>query len=365
MTNRVINFNAGPATLPLAAIERAHRELLDFQGTGMSILEHSHRGKEYDRVHNETVDLVKELLSVPDNYHVLFFQGGASTQFVIVPMNLIPVGGSADYVLTGHWATRPYEEANLIAKVRAAADVEQNGKFTRVPKQNELKVDSKAAYLHITSNNTIEGTQFFDFPDTNSVPLVADMSSDIMWRPFDVSRFGLFYAGAQKNIGPAGVTLVVVRKDLVEKARTDIPVIFRYSTFAKENSLFNTPPCFSIYMMRNVLSIVKEQGGLSVVEKQNREKARILYQVIDAYSDYYCCPVEKDSRSVMTPVFRLPTEELEAKFIAEAKKVGMVGLKGHRSVGGCRASMYNAMTLANIQTLANFMEKFRKANLEA
>jgi phosphoserine aminotransferase len=362
MTNRVINFNAGPATRPFEAIEFAQRDLLDFENSGMSVLEHSHRGKEYERVHNEAIALIKELLAIPDNYDILFYQGGASAQFVFVPMNLIPPGGSADYVLTGHWATRPFKEANIIAKARAAADVEKDGKFLRVPKQSELNLDPKAAYVHITSNNTIEGTQFFEFPDTGSVPLVADMSSDIMWRSFDVSRFGLFYAGAQKNLGPAGVTLVVIRKDLVEKGRTDIPVIFRYSTFAKENSLFNTPPCFSIYMLRNVLKIVKERGGLSAMEKQNREKARLLYGVIDAYTDYYRCPVEKDSRSVMTPVFRLPTEELEAKFIAEAKKAGMVGLKGHRSVGGCRACMYNAMTPANIQILVDFMDKFRKAN---
>lgn len=362
MTNRVINFNAGPATLPFGAIEYAQRELLDFEGTGMSVLEHSHRSKEYDRVHNEAIALVTELLSLPENYHVLLLQGGASAQFAMVPMNLIPAGGSADYVLTGHWATRPFSEAKIVGKARAAVDVGKDGKFTRVPKQNELDLDPNAAYVHITSNNTIEGTQFFDFPNTGSVPLVADMSSDIMWRPFDVKSFGLFYAGAQKNLGPAGVTLVVVRKDLVEKGRTDIPVIFRYATFVKDNSLFNTPPCFSIYMLRNVLKIVKEQGGLAVMEKQNREKARILYGAIDAYSDYYRCPVDKDSRSVMTPVYRLPTEDLETKFIAEAKKAGMVGLKGHRLVGGCRACMYNAMSVANIQTLANFMEKFRKAN---
>jgi len=245
---------------------------------------------------------------------------------------------------------------------RVAATTAVDGKYARIPKQGELQLDPKAAYVHLTSNNTIFGTQWFDFPDAGSVPLVADMSSDFLWRPFDVRRFGLVYAGAQKNIGPSGVVAVLVRKDLVEKGRTDIPKIFRYSTHAKENSLYNTPPTFSIYLIRNVLQLVEEQGGLSAMEQRNRDKGALLYGCIDRLSSFYRCPVEAGSRSLMNVVFRLPTEELEAKFISEASKAGMVGLKGHRSVGGIRASTYNAVDLTGVRTLVSFMEEFAKKN---
>jgi phosphoserine aminotransferase len=359
---RVHNFNPGPAALPLAALERARDELIDFRGSGMSVIEHSHRGKEYEAVHNEAIALIRELLSVSDEYHVLFLQGGASTQFAMVPMNLLPTGKSADYILTGGWSEKAYEEAKIVGTARVAATTGVNGKYARIPKQNELQLDPNAAYVHLTSNNTLFGTEWFDFPDTGKVPLVGDMSSDFMWRKFDVNKFGLIYAGAQKNVGPSGIAVVLVRKDLVEGGRKDIPKIFRYKTHADNNSLYNTPPTFSIYLVRNVLAWVKEQGGLDAIEKINREKGRLLYGTIDQHPDFYRCPVDKDSRSLMNVVFRLPTEALEEQFVADAKKAKMVGLKGHRSVGGIRVSTYNAVSLDSVKTLTTFMGEFAKAN---
>ncbi len=357
---RVKNFNAGPAALPLPALERAQRELLDFDHTGMSIMEHSHRGKAYEGVHNEAIALLRELLGVPDTHHVLLLQGGASQQFAMIPMNLLGQGQTADYVLTGAWSKKAIGEAKTVGATRIAMSTEADGKYRRVPKSSELKLDPSAAYLHLTSNETIDGVQFQDFPRTGAVPLVADMSSDLLWRPIDVSNFGLIYAGAQKNIGPSGLTLVIVRKDLVEKGRTDIPKIFRYSTHAAENSLYNTPPTFSIYLVRNVLDLVKKGGGLAAVERRNRDKGDLLYAAIDARPDFYRCPVERDSRSYMNVVFNLPTAELEAEFVASASKAGFVGLKGHRSVGGIRASIYNAVELEWVRALVDFMNHFHK-----
>jgi phosphoserine aminotransferase len=359
---RVINFNAGPAALPLAALERAERELVDFGGTGMSIMEHSHRGKAYEAVHNEAIALVRELLAVPDDYHVLLLQGGASQQFAVLPMNLLPAGKSADYVLTGAWSQKALQEAKLLGSARAAASTEVDRKFGRIPKHAELSLDANAAYLHITSNNTIFGTQWHWWPEPGNVPLVADMSSDIMWRPIDVAKFGVIYAGAQKNLGPSGVTLVLVRKQLVESGRKDIPVIFQYRTHADNNSLYNTPPTFGVYILRNVLSGMRDAGGLAAVEKHNRAKARLLYGAIDARPDFYRCPVDPDSRSTMNVVFNLPTAELEAQFVTAAQKAGMVGLKGHRSVGGIRASTYNAVSVEWVQALVDFMQEFHKGS---
>lgn len=355
-----MNFNAGPAALPLEALERAQRELLDFAGTGMSVIEHSHRGKAYEGVHGEAIALVTELLGVPDTHQVLLLQGGASQQFAVVPMNLLPSGKSADYVVTGAWGKKAFQEAKTVGTVRSAYAGDPEAKPARVPKQSELSLDANAAYVHITSNETIGGAQFHEFPDTGKVPLVADMSSDILWRPIDVSKFGLIYAGAQKNIGPSGVTLVIARKDLIEGGRKDIPKIFRYATHAAENSLSNTPATFAIYLVRNVLDIVKKEGGLGVVEKRNRAKAKLVYDAIDARPDFYTCPVERDSRSTMNVVFNLPTEALEAEFVAASQKQGMVGLKGHRSVGGIRASIYNAVTVEWVSALAKFMNEFHK-----
>jgi len=357
---RVYNFNAGPAALPLAALERAKEELLDFKGTGMSIIEHSHRGKEYEAVQDEAEALVRELLSVSDQYHVLFLQGGASQQFAMVPMNLLPAGKSADYILTGGWSEKALEEAKIVGQTRVAATTAENGKYTRIPEQAELKLDPAAAYVHMTSNNTLFGTQWFDFPQTGSVPLVCDMSSDFLWRKFDVNKFGLVYAGAQKNAGPSGIVIVIARKDLVEGGRKDIPKIFRYKTHADNKSLYNTPPTFSVYLVRNVLSWIKDQGGLAAMEKLNREKGSVIYGAIDASPDFYRCPVEKKSRSLMNVVFRLPNEALEEQFVSEAKKAKMVGIKGHRSVGGIRVSTYNAVPLEAVQAMAAFMGDFAK-----
>jgi phosphoserine aminotransferase len=360
---RVINFNAGPAGLPLPALEKAREELLDFKGSGMSIMEHSHRGKEYEAVHNEAISLLTELLGIPDTHSVLFQQGGASMQFAVLPMNLLPKDGSADYIQTGVWGEKAIAEAKLLGKVNVAANtLNAEKKFTRVPKAAEYKFDPNAAYVHVTSNETIDGVQFHEFPSTGNVPLIADMSSDFIWKKFDVSKFGMIYAGAQKNVGPSGVAVLIMRKDLIEKGRTDIPKIFRYSTHAKENSLYNTPPTFSIYLIRNVLEWMKAQGGLAWVEQQNTEKAQLLYAAIDKHAGFYRCPVEKESRSVMNIVYRLPTEALEEKFVAEAKKAGMIGVKGHRSVGGIRISAYNAVSVDNIKTLVSFMESFARAN---
>jgi phosphoserine aminotransferase len=357
---RAKNFNAGPAALPWAALERAQKELLDFNGTGMSVMEHSHRGKAYEAVHNEALSLVRELLQVPDDYDVLFLQGGASQQFAMVPMNLLESGKSADYVLTGAWSQKAYKEAKVLGTARVAGTTEKDKKFTRVPKQNELELDANAAYVHITSNNTIFGTQWHTFPNVGTVPMVADMSSDIMWRPIDVSKFALIYAGAQKNLGPSGVTLVIVRKELVERGRKDIPVIFQYRTHAENASLYNTPSTFGIYILRNVLDVFKQAGGLSAIEAKNRKKADLLYGAIDARPDFYRCPVEKDSRSTMNVVFTLPSAELEAEFIAGAQKQQMIGIKGHRSVGGVRASIYNAAELEWVQALVDYMNDFHK-----
>jgi phosphoserine aminotransferase len=357
---RVYNFNAGPAALPLAALERARDELIDFKGSGMSIIEHSHRGKEYEAVHDEAEALVRELLSVSDQYHVLFLQGGASQQFAMVPMNLLPQGKSADYILTGGWSEKALDEAKIVGQTRVAATTAEGGKYTRIPDQSELKLDPEAAYVHMTSNNTLFGTQWFDFPQTGNVPLVCDMSSDFLWRKFDVSRFGLVYAGAQKNAGPSGIVIVIARKDLVEAGRKDIPKIFRYKTHADNRSLYNTPPTFSVYLVRNVLAWIKEQGGLAAIEKLNREKGRVLYGAIDAAPDFYRCPVETKSRSLMNVVFRLPNEALEEQFVGEAKKAKMVGIKGHRSVGGIRVSTYNAVSLEAVQAMAAFMGDFLK-----
>jgi phosphoserine aminotransferase len=357
---RAHNFNAGPAGLPLPALERAQRELLDFEGTGMSIIEHSHRGKAYEAVHAEAVSLIKELLAVPDEYHVLFLQGGASQVFATLPMNLLPAGKSADYLVTGGWAEKALEEAQRVGTARAAANTAVNKSFTRIPRQADLELDPAAAYVHMTTNNTLFGTQWHWLPEVGSVPLVADMSSDFMWKPFDVSKFGMVYAGAQKNIGPSGVVVVLVRKDLVDAGRKDIPIIFRYATQAANNSLYNTAPTFSIYLIRNVLAYTKEIGGLAEIERRNRRKAGLLYSTIDENPEFFRAPVEKESRSTMNVVFRLPSEELEKRFVAEAAKQHMVGLAGHRSTGGIRASLYNAVPYESVEALVSFMKDFAK-----
>lgn len=356
---RVINFNAGPAGLPLPALERARDELLEFQGSGMSIMEHSHRGKEYDAVHEEAIALLTKLLGIPDTHQVLFLQGGASQQFAQIPMNFLTPETSADFLMTGVWSEKAFDEAKYYGKPRiAATTVNADKRYTRVPRQDELKVDPRAAYVHMTSNNTIYGTQWHTFPDVGAVPLVADMSSDLLWKPIDVSQFALIYAGAQKNVGPSGIVIVVVAKEFMARGRQDIPKIFRYSTYAENNSLYNTPPTFAIYLCRNVLSWIQDVGGLKQLEDWNRQKGDLLYAAIDRHPEFYRAPVEKDSRSYMNVVFRLPTEALDEAFVAESKKAGMVGLKGHRSAGGIRVSLYNAVTVDNVRALVSFMDEF-------
>ncbi len=371
--SRKINFNAGPAALPLPALERAREEFLDFAGSGMSVMEHSHRGKEYEAVHDEAIALVRDLLNVPPSYEVLLLQGGATSLFAQIPLNLLDKGKICQYLITGAWGEKALAEAKAVAGMTGSAVSVQSlgvgeGKeksYTRVPEPSAVKVEPGSSYLHITSNETIHGVEFNvdaarPFPDTAGVPLISDMSSDFLWRPFDVTRFGLVYAGAQKNIGPSGVVVVVVSKELIEKGRKDIPKIYQFRTHAENKSLYNTPPTFGVYMVRNVLAWLKGLGGLQKVEELNRKKAARLYGAIDLDPQFFRSPVERESRSVMNVVFRLPSPELEEQFIAEAKKRGMVGLKGHRSVGGIRASIYNAASYEWVDALAGFMEEFRR-----
>lgn len=356
--SRSCNFGAGPAALPTEVLEKAREELLDYQGTGMSIMEQSHRGASFSKVHESALSLVRELLEVPDTHEVLFLGGGASLQFGMVPMNLLGPDQSADFVMTGVWSEKALAEARTVGEARVAFDAKSEGTYVRVPRPEELSLDPKAAYLHFTTNNTIAGTQWFEFPEAGDVPMVADMSSDIFWRPIDVSRFGLIYAGAQKNIGPSGLTLVIVRKDLIDRPLPKVPKIFRYATHAASGSLFNTPPTFSIYLVREVLARLKANGGLVASETRNRAKAQALYSAIDARPDLYRCPVEPASRSVMNVVFRLPSPEAESRFVAEAAERGLHALRGHRSVGGIRASIYNAAPMQWVERLVNFMEQF-------
>lgn len=359
---RALNFNPGPAALPLQALERAQAEFVEIGGTGMSIMEHSHRGKFYEAIHDEAIQLFHELLGFGDTHQVLFLQGGATQQFALVPMNLLGPGKSADYLMTGVWSDKALSEAQKtgVGSVRIAGTTEKNKKYTRILRQDEINLDPQATYVHMTTNNTIFGTQWHWLPETGDVPLVADMSSDILWKPLDVSKFGIIYAGAQKNLGPSGVTVVVIRKDLLERCSTKLPTIFQYKVHAENNSLLNTVPTFGVYMLRNVLSWLKETGGLAVREKLNREKADLLYRAIDARPDMFNCPVDKDSRSTMNVVFTLPNTELETEFLAQAKKRRMEGLKGHRSVGGIRASIYNACPIEWVQGLVDLMNDFHK-----
>ncbi len=355
-TAPVWNFYAGPAALPKAALERARAELLDFAGTGMSVMEISHRAKPYMALQAEAESLIRELLGVPESHRVLFLQGGATLQFSMIPMNL-SAGGRADFVNTGEWATKAFKEAKKLGDAGVVATAEASN-FDRVP--DAVPVAPDAAYLHLTTNETIQGVQWREFPDTGAVPLIADMSSDIMSRPLDVSRFGLIYAGAQKNLGPAGVTLVIAQGDLLEKAPEGLPTMLDYRTHVKNGSMYNTPPTFAIYMLRNVLAWIKDSGGLVAIEALNERKAQRLYGVIDGHAGLYTGHARPADRSRMNVTFRLPDEATEKAFLAEAEARGLVGLAGHRSVGGCRASIYNAMPLEGVEVLAAFMEEFAR-----
>ena len=360
MAARIHNFNPGPAALPLPVLEEVKEEFLDFKGSGMSVAEISHRSALFEGVLNDAVKRMKGLLKLPDNFKVLFLQGGASSQFFMVPMNLLPEGTSADYVNTGSWAKKAIKEAQILKKSHRVIASSEDRNFSYIPQG--FSVNHDAAYLHITSNNTIEGTQWSSFPQAGNVPLVSDMSSDIMSRPFDASPFGLIYAGAQKNLGPAGVTIVIIREDLLDRASLDIPTMLRYSTYAEKNSLYNTPPCVAIYMVQLVLKWIEETiGGLGVMERLNREKADLIYNFIDS-SGFYKGTADADSRSTMNVTFRLPDEALEKKFVADALKEGLGGLKGHRSVGGCRASIYNAVGIEAVRSLVDFMKVFAEKN---
>ncbi len=360
MVKRNVNFNPGPAAIPLDVLKIVQEELLDYKGTGLSILESSHRAKEFEAVNDQAIALVCELFGLGTDYQVLFLGGGASTQFALIPMNFIGDGQSAAYVDTGDFAAKAMKECNIVAKAHLAFSSKEE-KYRRIPKMSEIKYPDDVAYLHICTNNTIEGTQYQEIPETGKIPLVADMSSDIASRRRDFKKFALFYAGAQKNLGPAGVTMVVVRNDFLATAKKGLPTMFSYKTHADNKSMHNTPPVFGIYILKLVLEWIKSQGGLEAVEKKNIAKKDLLYGAIDASSDFYKGCAEKDSRSWMNVTMRLPTEELEKKFIADAEKEGLLGLKGHRSVGGIRFSIYNAVSLQDIQKTVAFMEKFRKS----
>ncbi len=360
MVKRCVNFNPGPAAVPLDVLKAIQGELLDYQNSGMSILESSHRAKEFEAVNDQTIALVREIFGLGTDFQVIFMGGGASTQFDLVPMNFAGDGQMAAYVDTGEFASKALKECQIVAKAHVAFSSKEE-KYRRVPKMSEIKYPENVAYLHICSNNTIEGTQFQEFPNTGKVPLVADMSSDIASRQLDFKKFSLIYAGAQKNLGVAGVTLIIIRDDFLAKAKKGLPTMFSYKTQVDNKSLYNTPPVFGVYIMKLVLEWIKSKGGLAGIEKVNKAKKDLLYSTIDASPDFYKGPAEKDSRSWMNVTMRLPNEALEEKFVADAKKEGLMGLKGHRSVGGIRFSIYNAVTLEDIQKTVDFMGRFRKS----
>jgi phosphoserine aminotransferase len=359
-TTRIFNFAAGPAVLPLPVLEEAQRDLIALPGVGMSVLEISHRSKTFEEIIQSCEKDVRTLAGIPDNYRVLFLQGGASLQFSMVPMNLLPPGGSADYIVTGSWAQKAVKEAKRVGTVNIAATTESEN-FKRIPRQDEIKLSKDAAYVHMTSNNTIFGTQWQYTPNLGDAPVVSDASSDIFSRPIEVAKYGLIYAGAQKNLGPSGVTLVIIRDDLVKRAPSTLPTMLNYGVHAENQSLYNTPNTFGIYLMRLTMKWLLGQGGLAAVEKINERKAMKVYAEIDR-TGYYRGHAEKDSRSRMNITFRLPNEDLEKKFAKEATAAGLDGLKGHRSVGGIRASVYNAFPEQGIEALVQFMREFERKN---
>lgn len=356
---RVFNFGAGPAVLPLEVLEEAQRELLDFQGTGMSILESSHRGKEYDAVHQEALDNLRRLLDLDEAYEILLLQGGASAQFAMVPLNLLEPGRIADYVLTGAWAKKAAAEAKIVGQVHVAANT-MGESPARLPRPEELKLTPGAAYVHLTTNETIDGIQWKTIPKVEA-PLVADMSSDILSGPRNYRDFACFYAGAQKNLGPSGLAVVAIRKDLLARCPAGVPLFFRYRTHAEERSLYNTPSTFSVYLLMLTTRWMLRQG-LPTIFARNREKAAKIYAAIDESHGFYRGTAARDSRSDMNVTFRLPNEALEEKFVKEASKAGMKALKGHRSVGGIRASIYNAFPMEGVDALVSFMREFARLN---
>jgi phosphoserine aminotransferase len=361
MSERIHNFGAGPGVLPEPVLRQAQQDLWNIGGSGIGIMEHSHRGKLFDRVIHEAEALCREVGGVPDNYKVLFLQGGASLQFAMVPMNLLAQGRTADYLVTGVWSQKALKEAKLVGQTHVAFDGAEN-KFTRIPEAGQIRYSDNPVYVHLTTNNTIYGTQWRSEPDLPAgVPLVADTSSDMYSRPIDISRYGLIYAGAQKNLGPSGIVLVIIRDDLAGQGAASLPTMMQYQTYAKENSLHNTPPTMAIYLVGQVLKWIAETGGLAAMAERNAAKAALLYDFLDQ-SEFFRGTAAAGSRSLMNVCFRAPTEELEKQFCAEADKRGMAGLKGHRSVGGMRASIYNACPRASVEALVAFMKEFERAN---
>ncbi len=359
-STRILNFSAGPAVLPVEVLEEAQHNLLELPGVGMSILEISHRSKPFEDIIQGCEADMRTLAKIPSSYKILFLQGGASLQFSMVPMNLLPAGGSADYIVTGVWGQKAVKEAKKVGAVRIAGTTEADN-FKSVPRQQDLKLDPAAAYVHMTSNNTIYGTEWHWLPDSGNVPLVSDMSSDIFSRPVEVGQHALIYAGAQKNLAPAGVTLAIIREDMLAKSPAALPTVLSYAVHAENQSLYNTPPVFAIYVMRLVMSWLLRNGGLEAMEKRNERKADKLYAEIDR-TGYYRGHAHKDARSRMNVTFRLPSEELEKKFAKDATAAGLDGLKGHRSVGGMRASIYNAFPEAGVDALVDFMKEFERKN---
>lgn len=360
--NRSHNFNAGPAVLPLAVLEQARDEMLDYRGSGMSVMELSHRSTYFEGIINEAEADLRSLLNIPNDYSVLFLQGGATLQFTMIPRNLLPADGFADYALNGAWGKGAIKEAEKIGKVRVVGSTEKSN-FNYMPSQAELDLDPKAAYFHFTSNETIHGVEFQTEPASPAgVPLVCDMSSNIASRPLDVKKYGLIYSGAQKNLGPSGVTLIIIRNDLLERVPPKLPIMLDYKLLAENKSLYNTPPCYSIYILGLVLKWLKNNGGMEGIAKHNAAKASAVYDTLDQSGGFYKGHARADSRSRMNITFRLPSEDLEKKFVKESEAQGMVGLKGHRSVGGLRASMYNALPLASAEALAQFMKEFQRKN---
>ena len=357
---RIFNFSAGPAVLPVPVLEEAQRDMVSLPGVGMSVMEISHRSKTFDEIIGRTEASLRDLMKIPSNYHVLFLQGGASLQFSMVPMNFLPADASADYVLTGSWGKKALKEAKKVGSVNIAATMADGG-FTRVPSRDEMSLSPHAAYVHITSNETIEGVQWKREPNIGNVPLVVDSSSDILSREIDVNKYGLIYAGAQKNMGPSGVTLVIIRDDLLQRIPENLPTMLDYGVHVQNKSLYNTPNTWGIYIMGLVCKWLQDQGGLAGMEEQNDAKAQLLYDAIDA-TDFYRGHADVDCRSTMNVTFRLPAEELDKKFVAEATAQGLDGLKGHRSVGGIRASIYNAFPRAGVEALVSFMKDFERRN---
>lgn len=358
--DRIYNFSAGPSMLPLEVLEEARDQMMNYRGSGMCVMEMSHRSKAYDDIIVSAEKVLREVMNIPDNYKVLFLQGGASLQFAMVPMNLMNKNKKADYILTGSFSSKAAEEAKKYGAVNIAGSTKDE-KFSRIPAQNELKLDQQADYVHICYNNTIYGSTFNYIPDTGDVPLVADMSSCIMSEPVDVSRFGLIYAGAQKNVAPAGLTIVIIREDLLGEPMPFTPVMMDYSIMAKNNSMYNTPPCWSIYICKLVVEWLKKIGGLEEMAARNRKKAKLLYDYIDQ-SRLFTCAIEPQSRSMMNVRFTAGSEEMDAKFVKESAAAGMSNLKAHRSTGGLRASIYNAMPYEGVEYLVDFMKKFELAN---